>query len=85
MSSSLQARWLQARVLQRLLPEAQASQLIQAAQKILIQYLSLFGIFMGVGFGFQTLQDKFFIIGLFCEVIYFLPYFDPFAKRTRAS
>jgi len=35
MSSSLQARWLQARVLQRLLPEAQARQLIQATQKIL--------------------------------------------------
>ena len=28
----------------------------------------------GSGVGFQTLQDKFFIIGLFCEVIYFLPY-----------
>jgi len=35
MSSSLQARWLQARVLQRLLPEAQASRFIQATQKIL--------------------------------------------------
>ena len=35
MSSSLQARWLQAGVLQRLLPEAQARQLIQATKKIL--------------------------------------------------
>jgi hypothetical protein len=58
MSSSLQARWLQAGVLQRLLPEAQASQLIQATQKILnrsfpypivrIRYI-LEGIKMGQG------------------------------------
>jgi hypothetical protein len=40
MSSSLQARWLQAGVLQRLLPEAQAS---QTTQKILIVQLVLNG------------------------------------------